>query len=129
MSGLRRRPFIQRNIVADMKGFDWEVYLLNYPELVGRGIRTSENACDHYKKIGFWEKRSCKVPDSFDAEKYMKTHSRLGFKTPRDAYIHFKRIGPMIRQQEGFRRGTQAFRIQPTNDRYHAKNARKAFWT
>lgn len=106
-----RKPIVLRNIVADMTNFDWEIYLLNYPELVQKGIRTKNDACSHYKSIGFWEKRSCSISDKFDAEKYLKTYAYLGLKTPRDAYMHFMRIGGMIRKNEGMDRHTQAYKM------------------
>lgn len=111
MNGPKRTPIVLRNIVADMKDFDWEIYLLNYPELMEKGIRTKEDACNHYKKIGFWEKRNCLISDKFDAERYLKAYGHLGLKTPRDAYIHFMRVGRVLRRGDGFKRTTQAYRM------------------
>lgn len=113
MSSANRKPVIllSRNIVADMKDFDWEVYLLNYPDLVKQGICTKTDACNHYKKIGFWEKRSCRISDKFDAERYLKTYGHLGLKTPRDAYIHFMRIGSLLKKNEGLRKNIQPYRL------------------
>lgn len=110
---VHRKPAIlfSRNIIADMKNFDWEIYLLNYPELAKHGILTKADACAHYKKIGYWEKRSCAISDKFDAEKYLKTHGHLGLKTPRDAYIHFMKIGSLIKKHEGFKRNIQPYRL------------------
>ena len=87
--GSIRKPAVLRNMGVDMKDFDWEVYLLNHPDLVAKGIRTKNDACNHFKATGYWEKRSFQVPSSFNAERYMKFHSHLGLKSPRDAYIHF----------------------------------------
>lgn len=112
MPVIKRKPIVLRKpVVADMKDFDWEIYLLNYPELVEKGIRTKPDACDHYKKIGFWEKRSCKIPPQFNAGIYLKANSHLGLRNNRDAYIHYMRIGSMIKKNEGFKRGTQAYRM------------------
>lgn len=113
---VHRKPSIlfSRNIIADMKNFDWEIYLLNYPELVQNGIRTKADACGHYKKIGYWEKRSCSISDKFDAEKYLKTHAHLGLKTHRDAYMHFMKVGSLIKKHEGFKRNIQPYRLPVT---------------
>ena len=105
-----RKPIVLRNNAVDLSNFDWEVYLLNYPELASRGIRTEHDACQHYKSHGFWEKRSSQVPSSFHAEQYMARHSHLGLKSPREAYLHFMRIGTVVRRAEGFRRTSQAYR-------------------
>lgn len=106
-----RKPFVSRNIVADMTNFDWEIYLLNYPELVQKGINTKSAACHHYKTIGFWEQRSCSISDKFDSEKYLKTYSYLGLKTPRDAYIHFMKVGTLMKKNDGMHRQTEAYRM------------------
>ena len=113
----RRKPVSLRNIVADMRGFDWEVYLLNYPEL---GLRTKDDAHNHYKKIGFWEKRSCTVSDKFDAAGYMAKHAHLGFKSPRDAYVHFMRVGKSVAKNEGLRRNIRPYRL-PTAPSGHRR--------
>ncbi len=110
MSGFKRKPVVLQNMGVDMKDFDWEVYLLNYPELVAKGIRTKNDACGHYKASGYWEKRSSQVPASFNAERYMKFHSHLGLKSPRDAYIHFMRIGSVIKRNNDFKRTSQPYR-------------------
>ena len=110
MSGFRRKPAVLRNMGVDMKDFDWEVYLLNYPELVAKGIRTKNDACNHFKASGHWEKRSSRIPTSFHAERYMKSHSYLGFKSPREAYIHYMKVGSMVRKNDGFKRTSQPYR-------------------
>lgn len=107
----RRKPFALRNIVADMKDFDWEVYLLNYPELAQQGVRTKADAHNHYKKIGFWEKRSCAVSDKFDVAAYTAKHAHLGFRSPRDAYVHFMRVGKLAVRNDGFRRNIRPYRL------------------
>lgn len=104
----RRKPVSLRNIVADMKGFDWEVYLLNHPEL---GLRTKEDANNHYKKIGFWEKRSCSVSDKFDAAGYMARNAHLGFRSARDAYVHFMRVGRPATRNEGLQKNIRPYRL------------------
>jgi hypothetical protein len=88
------------------------VYLLNYPELVQKGVRTKDDAHNHYKKTGYWEKRSCSVSDKFDAVGYMRKHAHLGFKSARDAYVHFMRVGRPAAKNEGFRRNIQPYRLQ-----------------
>lgn len=108
MTAARRKPVSLRNIVADMRGFDAEVYLLNYPELK---LRTHEDARDHYKKIGFWEKRSCAVSDKFDAAGYTARNAHLGFRSERDAYIHFMRVGRSAAKNEGFRKNIRPYRL------------------
>jgi len=110
MSGLKRKPTILQYIGVDMKNFDWEIYLLNYPELIAKGVRTKNDAHNHFKSIGHWEKRSCQVPASFNADRYMKSHSYLNFQSPRDAYIHSMRVGSVLKRNEGFRRTSQAYR-------------------
>lgn len=111
MSVLKRNPIALRRIVADVKNFDWEIYLLNYPELVNKGIKTKEDAINHYKKIGFFENRSFKITGNFDAEKYLKEHASIGLKTPRDAYIHSKRVSSLKKRNEDFKRNLQAYRV------------------
>jgi hypothetical protein len=111
MSGLRRKPFALRNNEVDMKDFDWEIYLLNYPELVNQGIRTKIDACDHYKKTGFLQKRSYQIPTSFNSERYIRAHGHLGLATPREAYIHFMKIGTVVRKNEGMKRVSQSYRL------------------
>lgn len=108
--GSIRKPAVLRNMGVDMKDFDWEVYLLNHPDLVAKGIRTKNDACNHFKATGYWEKRSFQVPSSFNAERYMKFHSHLGLKSPRDAYIHFMKVGSVIKRTEGFKRTSQPYR-------------------
>jgi hypothetical protein len=110
MPNFIRKPTVLRNIGVDMKDFDWEIYLLNYPELVAKGIRTKNDACNHYKSSGYWEKRSSQIPPSFHAERYMKSYSHLGLKTPREAYIHFMKVGSIINKHEGFKRTSQPYR-------------------
>lgn len=110
MSGYRRIPVALRNMNIDLKDFDWEVYLLNYPDLVAKGIRTQKDACHHFKSFGYTEKRSSAVPPSFNAERYMKFHSHLGFASPREAYIHFMRVGSVITKNDGFKRTSQPYR-------------------
>lgn len=110
MSGITRKPAVLRNIGVDMKDFDWEVYLLNHPDLVAKGIRTKNDACNHFKASGYWEKRSSQIPPSFNSERYIKFHSQLGLKSPREAYIHFMKVGSVIKRNEGFKRTSQPYR-------------------
>jgi len=107
----RRNPIVLRKIGADLKNFDWEIYLLNYPELASKGVKTREDAINHYKRVGFFENRSSKILASFDAEKYIKEHSSLGLKTPREAYIHFMRVKSLTKKNEEFKRNIQAYRV------------------
>lgn len=80
----------------DMSDFDWEIYLFKYPDLIQQGIRTKQDACRHYKNYGFSENRNCMVPSSFDAEKYIRLYRFLGLKTPKDAYLHYMKIGTFL---------------------------------
>lgn len=111
MSVVKKKPVVLRNIVADMKDFDWEVYLLNYPELFTKGVRTRQDAYNHYKNIGFWEKRSSRVPEKFNSTSYIQAHGHLGIKTPREAYLHFMRVGKVVRRNEGFRQNIRPYRL------------------
>lgn len=117
MSVAKKKPVVLRNIVADMKDFDWEVYLLNYPELFSKGVWTKQDACNHYKNIGFWERRSSRVPDTFNASSYMQTHSHLGLKTRREAYIHFMNVGKVLRRNERFRQNIRPYRLPVASQR------------
>ena len=40
-----------------MKDFDWEYYIVKYPDLANAGINTRQKAIVHYKKYGSKEKR------------------------------------------------------------------------
>lgn len=120
MSGSTRKPAVLRNMGVDMKDFDWKVYLLNHPDLVAKGIRTQHDACNHFKASGYWEKRSSDVPSSFNAERYIKVHSHLGFKSARDAYIHFMEVGSVIKRNEGFKRTSQPYRT-PVASQYRRR--------
>lgn len=117
MSVAKKKPVVLRNIVADMKDFDWEVYLLNYSDLASKGIRTKQDACNHYKNIGFWERRSSRVPDKFNATSYMQTHSHLNLKTPREAYIHFMNVGKVLRRNESVRQNIRPYRLPVASQR------------
>lgn len=117
MSVSKKKPIVLRNIVADMKDFDWEVYLLNYPELFSKGVRTRQDACNHYKNIGFWEKRSSRVPEKFNSTSYIKAHGHLGIKTPREAYLHFMKVGKVVRRNEGFRQNIRPYRLPIASQR------------
>lgn len=108
--GSIRKPAVLRNMGVDMKDFDWEVYLLNHPDLVAKGIRTKNDACSHFKTSGYLEKRSSQIPSSFNAERYMKFNSHLGLKSSREAYIHFMKVGSVIKRTEGFKRTSQPYR-------------------
>lgn len=110
MSDQKRKPITLQYIGVDMKDFDWEIYLLNYPELVANGVRTKNDAHNHFKSVGYWEKRSSQVPASFNADRYMKSHGYLGLRSPREAYIHFMRVGSVMKRHEGFRRTSQPYR-------------------
>lgn len=118
-----RKPVVLRKNNVDMTNFDWEVYLLNHPELALKGIRTKNDACNHYRTIGYWEKWSFQVPPSFNAERYIQSHSHLDLKSPRDAYLHFMKIGTIIRRNEGVKRTSQAYRVPATRPPYHRKHA------
>lgn len=87
-------PYYSRT--DNLKNFDWEIYLLNYPDLVD--LKTRQDACLHYTHIGQYENRSDEIPNNFDAERYLKTYSHLWLKTERDAYIHFMKMGASYEQ-------------------------------
>jgi hypothetical protein len=73
------------------KNFDWEVYLLNYPDLVD--LSTQQDAFLHYSQVGTFQNRTDYVPEIFDWEKYLQTYSHLTLlNTARDAYIHFMKF-------------------------------------
>lgn len=77
----------------DLTNFDWQIYLFKYPDLIENGVRTKNDACIHYKNIGYLENRSCEIPSSFDAERYIRLYRNMGITTPKDAYIHYKKVG------------------------------------
>lgn len=117
LSDKRKPNVLFRNVVPDMTDFDWEIYLLNYPDLIQQGIRTKTDACSHYKRIGFAEKRSCSIPVSFQNEMYLKKYGHIGLKTSREAYIHYKKMGNVLQKSEGFKRNLQPYRLPVSNVR------------
>lgn len=80
----------------DLKNFDKEIYRLNYPEL----IPTQQDAIVHYAHVGHLENRTDQVPTLFDWEKYANTYRHLCLSTPRDAYLHFARLGLKYKQEK-----------------------------
>jgi len=80
-----------------LNNFDWEIYLLNYPDLVD--LQTEHDASLHYIHIGHLENRTDLIPVIFDVEKYFNTYQHLRLQTARDAYIHFMRTGLLYSQQ------------------------------
>lgn len=69
---------------------DWEIYLVNNPDLCRHGILT-EGACRrHFLSCGMTEGRSDKVPEDFDAIPYMQAFK---LPDPRTAYLHYKHVG------------------------------------
>ena len=80
-----------------LKNFDWEIYLLNYPEL--SDLQTQQDTTLHYAHVGHLENRTDKIPELFDWEKYANTYKHLWLVTPREAYIHFMRLGLKYKQE------------------------------
>lgn len=80
-----------------LNNFDWEIYLLNYPDLVD--LETENDVCLHYIQIGYLENRTDKIPEIFDVEKYFNTYQHLRLHTARDAYIHFMKLGLMCHRE------------------------------
>ena len=78
------------------KNFDWETYLLNYPDL--EGLQTREDTLHHYASVGRYEHRTDSVPSIFDWERYLDTYKHLRLNTGREAYIHFMRSGMKYKQ-------------------------------
>lgn len=111
MRVFKRIPAVLKFQDVDMKDFDWEIYLLNYPELVAKGIRSKNDAYNHYRRTGHLENRTSQIPSSFNAERYIRFHGHLGLKTPREAYIHYMRIGKVVKRNEGQRRTAQPYRV------------------
>ncbi|MBM4309425.1 MAG: glycosyltransferase [Deltaproteobacteria bacterium] len=51
--------------VALPAGFDWKFYLDFYPDLRKAGLRTEQDAAEHYRWHGFFEKRFTCAPDHY----------------------------------------------------------------
>jgi hypothetical protein len=49
----------QREVKADSEAFDWQTYLLYYPDLVAAGVATEEAAKQHYVR---WGKTEGRIP-------------------------------------------------------------------
>ena len=79
-----------------LKNFDWEIYLLNYPEL---SFQTQQDTALHYAHVGHLENRTDKIPELFDWERYANAYKHLWLTTPREAYIHFMRLGLKYKQE------------------------------
>lgn len=80
-----------------LNNFDWEIYLMNYPDLID--LQTEQDASLHYIHIGHLENRTDQIPEIFDVEKYFNTYPHLRFQTARDAYLHFMKLGILYNQQ------------------------------
>lgn len=80
-----------------LKKFDWEIYLLNYPELTD--LQTQQDTALHYAHVGHLENRTDRISELFDWERYANAYKHLWLVTPREAYIHFMRHGLKYKQE------------------------------
>ena len=80
-----------------LKKFDWEIYLLNYPELTD--LQTQQDTVLHYAHVGHLENRTDQISELFDWERYANAYKHLWLITPREAYIHFMRHGLKYKQE------------------------------
>jgi FkbM family methyltransferase len=86
------------------KDFDWGFYLNFYEDLKNSGLKTKNDAINHYLNYGFKEKRIInsnylpkkEIPKDFDWEFYLNHNHDLkmvGLKSENDAIIHFMKDG------------------------------------
>jgi len=81
-----------------LKHFDWEIYLLNNPDLTD--LHTQQDARHHYAQVGHLENRHDQVSSLFDWERYSNAYKHLWLNTAREAYIHFMRLGLKYKHEE-----------------------------
>lgn len=80
--------------------FDWEQYLLLYPDLLTNGYRTKIDAYKHWIYCGQNENRICKIDweksEDFDKDFYSKKYADLkenGIVTKEQLYMHWVKNG------------------------------------
>jgi len=73
--------------------FDHNLYLSLYPDLVSFGIKTENQAKQHYLMFGRNENRICLIPDDFDPEEYKTLNSDLRHLSHQDLFIHYTKNG------------------------------------
>jgi hypothetical protein len=73
--------------------FNHNLYLSLYPDLIFFGIKTENQAKQHYLIFGRNENRICLIPNDFDPEEYRSLNKDLEHLSNQDLFIHYTKNG------------------------------------